>query len=701
MRLSFQIAQRISLALIVLSSNVNAQFNEQEQFSVDSLKEIYHDQAKHDTLKADALLELANYYYYFNTDTTFIICKTAEELSEKHDYLVGMTDSYGWMGYLYAYRGDTEKAQEYNFKSLDVSKKTGDQESVATLLNNIASNYFQQGDVEQALHYHFEHYNLRKEMGNDLEMARALNSIALVYRYQGYIDKALIINEFSLEIRRKEGVKEDIATSLNNIGVIKNQLGLHEEALLYLEESLDLRVEINYQSGIANSYNNMGISYSGMNQSEKAIEYYTKSLIIREELNEVPGMAGVHIDLGIEYLAIGEKGLAKIHGEKGYELAAIVGLPRYLRNSSLLMSKIYEEENRGMEALHMYKLFIDMRDSLNSEETQKITAQKEAKFNYVQKKALDDLETERVLAKKHEEQERQEIIAYASIIGLLLVIGFLIIIFNRLKITRRQKELIEHQKDHIEEVHKEITDSIAYAKRIQSAILPSSTTIKESLSNSFVLYKPKDVVAGDFYWLEKKDGLVLFAAADCTGHGVPGAMVSVVCNNALNRSVREYGLSEPGKILDKVREIVVDEFEKSDEDVKDGMDIALCSLNGNKLCYAGANNPLWIIRNGEIIEIKADKQPIGKFENSTAFKTHVISLVKGDKVYVFSDGLVDQFGGEKGKKFKPRALRELLLSIESEDFNRHPDLIFNAIEEWRGELEQVDDICMFGVVYSA
>ena len=162
------------------------------------------------------------------------------------------------------------------------------------------------------------------------------------------------------------------------------------------------------------------------------------------------------------------------------------------------------------------------------------------------------------------------------------------------------------QKHEVESKNKEITDSITYAKRIQSAILPPEKVVKESLEDSFILYKPKDIVAGDFYWLEQKNGKVLFAAADCTGHGVPGAMVSVVCNNALNRSVREHGLTDPGKILDKTREIVIEEFEKSDEEVNDGMDIAICSLEGNSLQYAGAHNPLWVIRNGAILETKAN-----------------------------------------------------------------------------------------------
>ena len=264
------------------------------------------------------------------------------------------------------------------------------------------------------------------------------------------------------------------------------------------------------------------------------------------------------------------------------------------------------------------------------------------------------------------------------------------------KVQERTAELFQ-QKELVEEKNRELTDSISYARRIQHAILPPAGLIKEYLPNSFILYKPKDIVAGDFYWLEKVGNTILFAAADCTGHGVPGAMVSVICNNGLKRSVLEYGIQEPGKILDKTRELVIHEFEKSEEEVKDGMDIALCSLEGNKLCFSGANNPLWIIRDGEIIEYKADKQPIGKFEQARPHTTHTVDLQAGDSLYIFSDGYVDQFGGNKGKKFMSKNFKNLLLSIQDKSMEEQKELIDKAFEDWRSSEPQVDDVCVIGV----
>ena len=215
---------------------------------------------------------------------------------------------------------------------------------------------------------------------------------------------------------------------------------------------------------------------------------------------------------------------------------------------------------------------------------------------------------------KQEELSKQKFIRNLFIGGFSLLILLVFLVFRSLqqnkkanKIITAQKEEVESQKHIVEHKNREILDSITYAKRIQSAILPQPKLVKEFLEDSFVLYKPKDIVAGDFYWLEVVEETVLFAAADCTGHGVPGAMVSVVCNNGLNRAVREYKLIEPDQILNKTRELVVKEFEKSDENVMDGMDISLCALNTktNQLKWAGAHNPLWILRNNEIIEFKA------------------------------------------------------------------------------------------------
>ncbi len=221
--------------------------------------------------------------------------------------------------------------------------------------------------------------------------------------------------------------------------------------------------------------------------------------------------------------------------------------------------------------------------------------------------------------------------------------------------------------------------------------------VKEYLKDSFVLYLPKDIVAGDFYWIEKCGDKLLFAVADCTGHGVPGAMVSVICNNGLNRSVREHKITDPGKILDMTRNIVIEEFEKSEDEVNDGMDIALCSIKGKEFKYAGANNPLWLIRNGKLYETFADRQPISKFRNKESFTTHHINLQQGDTIYLFTDGYLDQFGGEKHKKYKTANFKRFLLSIQDQSMEDQRILLKEEFDIWKGTFDQIDDVCVMGV----
>jgi len=272
------------------------------------------------------------------------------------------------------------------------------------------------------------------------------------------------------------------------------------------------------------------------------------------------------------------------------------------------------------------------------------------------------------------------------------------IIIDKNKNLIHSNDKVNQQKLKLEIKNKEITDSINYASRIQNAILPPENKINEYLKNNFILFLPKDIVAGDFYWMEEANNLLHFAVADCTGHGVPGAMVSVVCHNALNRSIREFNLKTPSEILSKTRELVIETFDQGDENVKDGMDIALCSLdmNNNILQFAGANNPLIIIRNKEIIEIKGDRQPIGKYANSKGFTNHQIELEKNDSIYIFSDGFQDQFGGKNGKKLKLKGLKEILISNNDKSMRHQKNRIEDAFNLWKDELEQIDDVCIMG-----
>lgn len=276
-------------------------------------------------------------------------------------------------------------------------------------------------------------------------------------------------------------------------------------------------------------------------------------------------------------------------------------------------------------------------------------------------------------------------------------------VIERTKEVVRQKEEIERQSEKLEELYKDVTDSIRYAKRLQDSILPQDNYIHRILPESFVLFKPKDIVSGDFYWFSETKDKLVFTAVDCTGHGVPGAFMSLIGANALNQIVNVNHKDEAGIILDELNKLSSEALNKSEEgslNVRDGMDVALCSLHKDKnvLEYAGANNPLYLVRGEELTQIKADKFAIASFEDGTQnYTTHKIDVQSGDVVYIFSDGYADQFGGDKGKKFMYKKFRELLMSIKDLAMPEQKKILDNQIEEWKGTFEQVDDILVIGV----
>ncbi len=374
---------------------------------------------------------------------------------------------------------------------------------------------------------------------------------------------------------------------------------------------------------------------------------------------------------------------------------------KYTKAMLLDLNKVKElqETLEKIEANPIYAQAMEYINNLskeNEDQLTKITFLQKDKEIKEKEKQLQDAQ----LAQKETQIKQEKTQRYTLYGGLALLFVFGGFMFNRFKITQKQNKIISEQKDIVEEKQKEILDSIEYALRIQTAILPPQKIVKQYLENSFILYKPKDIVAGDFYWMETVNDLVLFAACDCTGHGVPGAMVSVVCHNALNRAVREFGLTQPAAILDKTAEIVIENFSKSEEDIKDGMDISLCAYNvkTKELQWAGANNPLWLLQNGELIETKADKQPIGMNENSKPFTNHTFNLTATDSIYLFTDGFADQFGGDTGqKKLTKKRFKDLILSIQEQKMQEQGIALDKFITEYRKEVEQIDDILVMGV----
>ena len=505
----------------------------------------------------------------------------------------------------------------------------------------------------------------------------------------------------------------ELTAALHNLGINYYKEGDYSTADSLISIAYERNKAVKYEPFIINNLSMLANIAGRLGNQNQALKY---NLIVKEKFDtdkNLSGMSMIRVNISGNYFDLGQKKIAYKTLEEGIKLAKKHNFKRWEWIGYSTLSGFHNVDKNYKAALDNYVLYNQLKTSVVNENSATKLNSLTEQLNLKQLEILENKEAlqeeklnvqaEKIKFQDAESKEKK-IINYTLIIGLLAACLFGLFVYNRLKLTNRQNVIIQDQKVKVDLAYeelgvksKEITDSIIYAKRIQSAILPPNKIIKNHLPNSFILYKPKDIVAGDFYWFQQIDNVKLIAACDCTGHGVPGALVSVICNNSLNRTVKEFGLLTTGEILSKTRELVIQEFSKSEEEVKDGMDIALCKLDGNTLTFSGANNPLWIIRNNEIKIIKGDKQPIGQFHNPVAFTTHSIDLIEGDSFYIFSDGYADQFGGEKGKKYKSKIFKELLLSIQSKSMEEQKVIINNSFESWRGDLEQIDDVCVIGV----
>jgi serine phosphatase RsbU (regulator of sigma subunit) len=445
---------------------------------------------------------------------------------------------------------------------------------------------------------------------------------------------------------------------------------------------------------------NIGSVFEINGEIDSAFSYYFKSLEMRESIDHHLGQYFVLRAIGELYNQTGNPSKALEFYNRSIKIGRKHNFKYGLDGSYYQRSLIWKQTGNFENAYEDLNTYLILSDSLQNEESSKLIMKQTMKYEYDKKEALAKAEQEKKDAIDAKEKQLQKYYLFSVIGGLIILIVFMIGLYNRFTTIRKHNKIVDFQKRQLEEKQQKILDSIDYAKKIQTAVLPPKKLIKEYFNNSFVYYRPKDIVAGDFYWMEQVNGKILFAVADCTGHGVPGALVSIVCNNGLNRSVREYGLEKPSEILEKTNEIIISEFKKSDDNIRDGMDISLCALDfeRNQLQWAGANNPLWIVRNGKILITKGDRQSIGFSSMPKPFTNHEVEINSGDMIYIFSDGYKDQFGSEKRVKYKSNNFRQLLISISDKNMEEQRKLLDLTFENWKGDYEQIDDVCILGVL---
>jgi tetratricopeptide (TPR) repeat protein len=634
---------------------------------------------------------------------------------------------------------DPKLAMDYAIQCLNLAQKIGFKRGVGKAYNTLGVIEYNKGNFFEAIKYHKMALAIRTAQNDKRAMANSHNNIGNVNTLLSYFPEAIKEYFEALKIYEELKLEQPQATSFVNIGNIYLTQKNFSEALKYYSKCLSINQKLDDKSGLANVYLNIGQLYFDQEKLDSALDNFQKSLNYFEQIGEKLTSINCYNSIGVVHKKTGNFDLAllnfhqalKISQEfenKNGMLAAygniantltkqkkFVEAERFLSDALKLAKEVgslnylklcYERfveldsaKGNFKGALYNYRQFILYKDSITSTENSNKIFQTKMQYDFAKKESL-------AKAQRKEKDKVEKLTRNTLIVGLILLFVFGGFMFNRFKITQKQKNIITKQKIEVdrknlivETKNKEIMQSIEYALRIQTAILPSQRLIKKYLPNSFVLYKPKDIVAGDFYWIEDADDYLLFAACDCTGHGVPGAMVSVVCHNALNRAVREFGLRKPAAILDKTAEIVIENFSKSEEEIKDGMDISLCAYHRKTktLEWAGANNPLWILQNGELKETKADKQAIAMNETIKSFTNHSIGIAETDTIYLFTDGFSDQFGGLQQKKLTKKRFKGLLLTIQELSLEEQGIALNKFITEFRKEIEQIDDILVMGV----
>lgn len=706
--------KKLSLLLfIVILSLTSAKDSLAQGFAeksiLDSLKEELNKENQHDTIYIQLLTEIGEQQPIFRVTYWDTIVNLSENALEVHhtpqikkSLLISLASSLNNVGYIHTHQGDINKGLKYYHKSLEIQEKIGDKQGIANSIINIGYNNSSLGNLPKAIEYFHKSLKICEETDNKRGISISLNNIGFIYKDQGDMVKALEFFQKSLKIDEEIDNKSGIATSLNNIGLIYDIQGDFKRALEYYKKSYKIQVENDNKPGIAMCLNNLGNIYKNLGDATKSLEYHLKSLKLNETIGNKNGTTLSLINIGTLHKIEGDNPKALEYGKKGLALAQKINYPDKIKSAAHLLSNVYQKLGNYKEALEMRNLEIQMRDSINNEATQKATAQQEAKYEYEKQKTIDDAAHDKQIALEQEEQKKQRIISISIGVGLLLVVIFLLFVFNRLRVTRKQKQIIEIQRDEVEEAHKEIRDSINYAERIQRSFLATDELLNNNLKDYFVFFQPKDVVSGDFYWAGKlANNQFAVVNADSTGHGVPGAIMSILNISSIEKAI-DNKLVKPADIFNHTRDTIIERLSKdgSEEGGKDGMDASIIAFDfeNNKFSYTAAQNPIWVIRNNELIEIKAEKMPIGKHDNdSTPFVGGEFEIQKGDVIYSITDGFQDQFGGEKGKKFKVKPFKDYLISIAHLPMQEQREKLYKTFSKWKGEEEQVDDVCVIGV----
>jgi len=603
---------------------------------------------------------------------------------------------------------DSEKALAvaFEYKSLNPLQKKEQSRNALQSLNLVGIAYMDLNQNDSALFYFQKLLEIATDRRDSLFISKANNNIGALNGNLGNFEAAVIYMQRSARIDEATGDKEGALISYVNIGSIFIMLDADDSARYFLTKGLNVAKENKDHVMVATCYLSLGVfEYKFENYEQSQLNLFG-ALEHAEAINDQDLLSRIYHNLAQVSFALKDyhsgltyDGLALIAAENtgvlGNQVSAELGLAR-----------CYEKLGQYEEALVHYKAHTVLKDSVSDLENESVFIEMQEKFKsdeafkeneiLTQKNKIQDLE----IAKNAEEIQNSRIVIVSSIIGLALLVILALTLYNRNNIKQRANQKLQDAYAIIHEKNADILASIDYASKIQEALLPTKENDK-LFKDSFFLLRPKDIVSGDFLWYSEVEDKKIIAVVDCTGHGVPGAFMSMIGNTFLHQIVNEREITNPAEILTELRRNVIRALNQKGDGVnrKDGMDMAICVYNSKAgiLEFAGANNPLFVVKDGVAHEIKGDKQPVGYFEGlERPFTNHGISVAKGDCVYLFSDGYADQFGGPKGKKYKYKQLKELLYQNFQKPMSSQKGVLISSFDQWKGPLEQIDDVCIVG-----
>lgn len=673
----------------------------------DSLRHVLQKHTRQDTTHVKLLNDLVEEISFKNPKEAIEYTEQALALAQKLHFYRGESDSYYHLSNVYKHYRNQDKSIEYGKKGLDIDMRMRDTARIASSLNNIGNIYKAKDDNAQAMLYY---YKAMRYLGNKKYTSRrsgTLNCIGTIFYNQKNFKMAMKYFDESLELSKEINDVDNMARTQSNIALIYEEedkidlaLSLYYSALK-LEESKDLFMAAALRSNIA------GI-YFYRNQLDSAIFQAEKSRSIRLSIGDTTGVIEIGVNIASIYATQKKFDLAIQTLQESVDYSTKGHYRSLLQTTYSDLASIYSEMGQYQQAYDYQKKSSLLKDTIFSSESTRQVADMQTRYETEKKEnEINLLNKENELSESEISRQHTLLIGLGGIVVLLCIVGVIAYRAYRSKrkanmeLGSKNKE-IELQRNILEEKNKEITDSIHYASRIQQALITSDEYIMQHLPGHFIFYRPKDIVSGDFYWaLSPEKDQFYVCTADCTGHGVPGAFMSLLNISLLSEVIVDKKITRPDLVLNEVRKDIIKALNpKGTEETQDGMDCVLClfDFRAMTLQYAAANNAFYIVRGNEIIPCPADKMPVGKSPNERLpFTLNTIALQKGDVVYTLTDGYPDQFGGKKGKKFKYKQLEDLFLSIHHLPMEEQAGILNERFNDWKAGMEQVDDVLIIGV----